>query len=158
MSREFQYLVRIHGANLDGTKNLIYSLCDIKGVGKRLSQVIITGLGLDPSMRIGMLSEKDIKRIEEALNNPSAFGVPKWMFNRCKDQKTGEDLHLLGSDLAITQRDDIELMKETKSWKGYRHSRGLKVRGQRTQTSSRKGRSVGVSRRRIQRERKEEIR
>ena len=102
-----------------------------------------------------MLSEKDIKRIEEALNNPAVFGVPKWMFNRRKDLKTGEDLHLLGSDLSMTQRDDIEIMKDTKSWKGYRHSRGLKVRGQRTKTTSRKGRSVGVSRRRIQREQRE---
>ena len=41
------------------------------------------------------------------------------------------------------------IMRETRSWKGERHARGLKVRGQRTKTTARKGRSVGVSRQRV---------
>jgi small subunit ribosomal protein S13 len=35
-------------------------------------------------------------------------------------------------------------MKNIKSWKGVRHSLGLKVRGQRTKCTGRTGRSVGV--------------
>ncbi|TLX95508.1 MAG: 30S ribosomal protein S13, partial [Thaumarchaeota archaeon] len=31
-----------------------------------------------------------------------------------------------------------------RSWKGIRHALGLKVRGQRTRTTGRKGRTVGV--------------
>ncbi len=47
-------------------------------------------------------------------------------------------------------------MKETRSWKGNRHARGLKVRGQRTKTAARKGRSVGVSRSRVQQEQRQQ--
>jgi small subunit ribosomal protein S13 len=74
------------------------------------------------------------------------------MLNRQKDPMTGDDLHLLASDLDLRIKDDIDLMRETRSWKGERHARGLKVRGQRTKTTGRTGRSVGVSRARVQRQ------
>ena len=51
--------------------------------------------------------------------------------------------------LVLRNKDDIDLMRETRSWKGERHARGLKVRGQHTKTTGRTGRSVGVSRARI---------
>jgi len=47
-------------------------------------------------------------------------------------------------------------MRETRSWKGERHARGLKVRGQRTKTTARKGRSVGVSRARVRQQQRQE--
>ncbi|MCX6642763.1 MAG: 30S ribosomal protein S13, partial [Candidatus Bathyarchaeota archaeon] len=60
-------------------------------------------------------------------------------------------LHLLASDLDMRTKDEIDLMKETRSWKGERHARGIKVRGQHTKTTARKGRSVGVSKKPEQR-------
>jgi len=156
VSREFNYIVRLHGSNLDGTKLLPYALCDLKGVGIRVSKTMIKKLGLDSSLRLGTLSEADVRRLEEILNNPAAGGIPNWMLNRRKDLETGKDIHLLGSDLTLRVRDDIDLMKETKSWKGNRHARGLKVRGQRTKTAARKGRSVGVSRSRVQQEQRQQ--
>ncbi len=156
MSREFNYIVRLHGSNLDGTKLLPYALCDLKGVGIRVSKTMIKKLGLDPSLRLGTLSEADVRRLEEILNNPASGGIPNWMLNRRKDLETGKDIHLLGSDLTLRVRDDIDLMKETKSWKGNRHARGLKVRGQRTKTTARKGRSVGVSRSRVQQQQRQQ--
>ncbi|NQT08629.1 30S ribosomal protein S13 [Candidatus Bathyarchaeota archaeon] len=156
MSREFNYIVRLHGSNLDGTKLLPYALCDLKGVGIRVSKTMIKKLGLDPSLRLGTLSEADVRRLEEILDNPASGGIPNWMLNRRKDLETGKDIHLLGSDLTLRVRDDIDLMKETKSWKGNRHARGLKVRGQRTKTTARKGRSVGVSRSRVQQEQRQQ--
>ena len=45
-------------------------------------------------------------------------------------------------------RKDIEIMKKIRSWKGIRHSLGLKVRGQRTRTTGRLGLTVGVKRKR----------
>ncbi len=156
MSREFNYIVRLHGSNLDGTKLLPYALCDLKGVGIRVSKTMIKKLGLDPSLRMGTLSEADVRRLEEILDNPVSGGIPNWMLNRRKDLETGKDIHLLGSDLTLRVRDDIDLMKETRSWKGNRHARGLKVRGQRTKTAARKGRSVGVSRSRVQQEQRQQ--
>jgi small subunit ribosomal protein S13 len=52
---------------------------------------------------------------------------------------------LLTSDIPFTLRNDIERERITASWRGYRHLSGLKVRGQRTRTSGRKGGAVGVA-------------
>ena len=146
MSREFNYIVRLHGSNLDGTKMLPYALCELKGVGIRVARTMIKRLNLDPNVRLGELSDSDVRRIEVILDNPASRGIPKWMLNRRKDPQTGKDIHLLASDLDLAQKEDIDLMREIRSWKGERHARGLKVRGQRTKTTARKGRSVGVSR------------
>jgi len=156
VSREFNYIVRLHGSNLDGTKLLPYALCDIKGVGIRLARTMIKNLGLNPEERLGALSDSDVRRLDDILENPASRGMPTWMFNRRKNPQTGEDLHFLTSDLALVEKEDIDLMKETRGWKGDRHAKGLKVRGQHTKTTARKGRSVGVSKKGIQQQKREE--
>ncbi|HHL41512.1 30S ribosomal protein S13 [Candidatus Bathyarchaeota archaeon] len=152
MSREFNYIVRLHGTNIDGTKMVPYAITEVKGVGVRLARAIVKQLGLDATERLGSLSDADVKKLETAIDDPVSIGLPIWMLNRQKDPMTGDDLHLLASDLDLRIKDDIDLMRETRSWKGDRHSRGLKVRGQRTKTTGRTGRSVGVSRARVQRQ------
>ena len=64
--------------------------------------------------------------------------------NRRKDLESGKNLHLITSDIELTVRNDIEREKTTNSWRGIRHMFGLKVRGQRTRTTGRKGGAVGV--------------
>jgi small subunit ribosomal protein S13 len=54
-------------------------------------------------------------------------------------------MHLLTSDIPFTLRNDIERERITNSWRGYRHMYGLKVRGQCTRTTGRKGGAVGVA-------------
>jgi small subunit ribosomal protein S13 len=152
MSREFNYIVRLHGTNIDGTKMVPYALTEVKGVGVRLARAIVKQLDLDATERLGSLSDADVKKLETAIDDPVSIGLPIWMLNRQKDPMTGDDLHLLASDLDLRIKDDIDLMRETRSWKGERHARGLKVRGQRTKTTGRTGRSVGVSRARVQRQ------
>jgi small subunit ribosomal protein S13 len=152
VSREFNYIVRLHGTNIDGTKTVPYALCEVKGVGIRLARSIVKRLGLDSTERLGSLSDADVRRLEDAIANPLSVGLPEFMINRRKDPMTGENLHLLASDLDLRLKDDIDLMRETRSWKGERHARGLKVRGQRTKTTARKGRSIGVSRSRMRRQ------
>jgi len=51
---------------------------------------------------------------------------------------------LITSDIALSVRNDIEREKAMSSWRGYRHMYGLKVRGQRTRCTGRKGGAVGV--------------
>ncbi len=150
MSREFNYIVRLHGTNIDGTKLVPYALTDVKGVGVRLARSIVKQLDLDATERLGNLGDSDVKKLETAIDDPASIGLPSWMLNRRKDPMTGEDLHMIAADLDLRNRDDIDLMRETRSWKGERHSRGLKVRGQRTKTTGRTGRSVGVSRKSVQ--------
>jgi small subunit ribosomal protein S13 len=68
-----------------------------------------------------------------------------WFLNRRKDIETGANMHLLTSDIPFTLRNDIERERITNSWRGYRHMYGLKVRGQCTRTTGRKGGAVGVA-------------
>ncbi len=148
MSREVRQIVRLHGASLDGTKPTPYALTGIKGIGQRIAWAIVRRAGIDPNTRLGTLSEGELKKLEAIIEDPASWGLPTWLLNRRKDPRTGRDLHLLGSDLELQVKADIELMKEIRCWKGERHARGLKVRGQRTKTTGRKGRTVGVVRKR----------
>lgn len=146
--REFRYIVRIGGLDISGTEKLAYGLAKIKGLGVNTAYALCRILNLDPESRVGLLTEEEVEKIEEFISNPSKFGLPSWMFNRRRDVKSGEDLHLYGPDLIIAVREDIETMKKIKSWKGIRHALGLKVRGQRTRTTGRLGVTVGVKRKR----------
>merc|ERR1711976_331220 len=76
------------------------------------------------------------------------FKVPDWMLNRKKDVKDGKFMQCVSNTLDMKLRDDLERMKKIRAHRGLRHYWGLRVRGQRTKTSGRKGRTVGVSTRR----------
>ena len=144
MSREFQHILRVAGTDLEGTEPIGYALANIKGVGIRLAYTIIEKAGIDPGTRVGFLSDGDVKKIEDILEKPAKYGLPSWLMNRRKDSETGNDLHLIGSDLTLQTKTDIDEMKKMRSWRGFRHSYGLKVRGQRTKATGRKGKAMGV--------------
>ncbi|MEM3670025.1 MAG: 30S ribosomal protein S13, partial [Nitrososphaerota archaeon] len=55
----------------------------------------------------------------------------------------------VGPDLELNIKENIQREMRIKSWRGVRHSLGLKVRGQRTRTTGRKGGPVGVARRAV---------
>lgn len=146
MSKEFRHIVRIAGTDLDGGKKLVYGLTKIKGIGVAMATSIAQVANLDPYMRIGDLSDEDVEKIESIIKDPLKYGIPARLLNRRKDLETGKDFHLIGPDLALRIKSDIDLMKEIKCWKGVRHMYGLKVRGQRTRTTGRTGKTVGVRR------------
>ena len=141
---EYRHILRIAGKDIEGSKNVIIALSHIKGLGYNLSQVILQSLNINSNMRIGFLTEKEVSDIEAAIKNPSLVGIPNWYLNRRKDSDTGTDKHLLTSDLDFTISNDIEREKTVYSWRGYRHMFGLRVRGQCTRTTGRKGGAVGV--------------
>jgi len=124
---------------------MIVGLTQVRGVGYMFANTILNFLKIDPNQRIGYLSPEQIKSIENVIKNPSTSNFPSWFLNRRKDVETGEDKHLITSDIAFTVRNDIEREKTTGSWRGYRHMYGLKVRGQRTRCTGRKGGAVGVA-------------
>ncbi|MEJ2127015.1 MAG: 30S ribosomal protein S13, partial [Candidatus Bathyarchaeota archaeon] len=70
---------------------------------------------------------------------------------RRKDMDTGNYLHHLVTDLIVQTKNDIDGMKKIRSWKGFRHSYGLKVRGQRTKSTGRAGKAMGVKKKQVQR-------
>ncbi len=147
-AERFKYIVRIAGKDIDGTLQVVHGLAQIKGVGVALANALCHLLGINPYERVGLLTESQIAKIEEAIRNPGKYGLPAWMMNRRKDYVTGNDIHLVGADLIMAVRADIERLMKIKCWKGIRHSLGLKVRGQRTRTTGRLGMTVGVRRRR----------
>lgn len=148
MPKEFRHIIRIADTDLDGAKKVGYAIADIKGIGINLANVIVQKAGVNPKKRLGFLSEVEAEKVEDVINNPMKYGIPDWFLNRLKDRATGKDLHLIGSDLVLQIKSDIDQMKKTRSWKGFRHAYGLKVRGQRTRTTGRAGKTMGVRKKR----------
>ena len=143
---EFKHIVRIADTDLDGTEKVAYALSKIRGIGITLAYALSRLTGVDPNARLGTLSDADLKKLEEAVKNVASLGLPAYMLNRRKDPETGRDFHLIGSDLVMAVKFDVDRMKRIRCWKGIRHALGLKVRGQCTKTTGRFGKTVGVSR------------
>ena len=144
MSQEYRYIVRIMGTDVQGTVKTFYAVSHVKGVSTSLSNAIIKKAGVNPDVRVGLLAESDISKIEDVIKDPAKYGIPAWMFNRRKDSDTGKDMHVLSAELAFKIKTDIDGAKEIRSWRGYRHAYSLKVRGQRTKTTGRAGKALGV--------------
>jgi small subunit ribosomal protein S13 len=144
MSKEFRHIVRVAGTDLDGSKKLVYGITRIRGIGPSFAAAVVRAAELKPDTRVGNLSEEEVDRLEEVVTDPAKYNLPSRLFNRRKDLETGRDGHLIGPDLALRVKGDIDFVKEIRTWKGVRHSLGLKVRGQRTKSTGRKGRAVGV--------------
>jgi small subunit ribosomal protein S13 len=147
--KEYRHIVRIAGTDIDGSKMLVYGLAKIKGIGVSFANAIVNAIKLNPNIRVGELSGEQVAQIEDVINNPAKYNIPVWFFNQRKDLITGRDIHLIGSDLELKEKMNIELMKSIKSWKGVRHALGLKVRGQKTRTTGRKGITVGVKKKAV---------
>ena len=144
-TQEFRHIVRIVGNDIPGAKKAIVGLTQIKGIGYSFATAILDTLKINTNTNIGFLSESDVQSIEKLITNPIAGNFPVWFLNRRKDIETGANMHLLTSDIPFTLRNDIERERITNSWRGYRHMYGLKVRGQCTRTTGRKGGAVGVA-------------
>jgi len=143
-SQEFRHIVRIMGSDAAGTLKMAYALTEIKGIGLNLSNIILKKASVNPDARVGLVTEAEIGRIEEVIKDPAKFGLPIWLMNRRKDTETGKDGHLITAELVLRTKMDIDQAKEIRSWRGYRHAYGLKVRGQRTKTTGRAGKALGV--------------
>ena len=145
---DFRYIVRIASTDLDGNRSVVTALTGVKGIGTRLAEIIVDNVGVPRSEKIGNLSEEQTEAIEKSVEELSE-DMPPWLLNRNKDIDTGDDLHIIGPELDMTRRDDINRMKMIRCYRGIRHERGQKVRGQRTRSNARKGLTVGVRRKAV---------
>ena len=136
-------LIRILSKDIDGGLNIYVGLTKIKGISWSMSNAICKSLSLDKKRKIGSLSKEEIEKINRFLKDAK---VPSYLFNRKFDPETGEDRHVLATDLELQKEMDIGKLKKIKSYKGYRHSAGLPLRGQRTRSHFRrnKRKSVGI--------------
>ena len=145
LSTQYENLIRILGNDIPGEKKILVGLTQIRGVGIMFANSLINHLKIDPNSKIGYLNPEQVASIEKVIQDPQSSNFPTWFLNRRKDAETGKDLHLVTSDIAFNVRNDIEREKSVFSWRGYRHMFGLKVRGQRTRCTGRKGGAVGVA-------------
>ncbi|GAB7090801.1 30S ribosomal protein S13 [Halorubrum luteum] len=139
-----QYFVRIGGTDLDGTKTVERSLSELNGIGTRTARLVAEEADVDRTATFGLLDEDDIDSVVEIVENLEDH-VPSWMTNRQSDFFTGETTHLVGTDVNEKRRHDINRMKQIESYKGVRHKRGQKVRGQRTKSTGRTEGTIGVN-------------
>jgi len=144
-AQEYRHIVRIVGNDIPGERKILIGLTQIKGIGYNFATAITDTLKINTNSNIGNLTDANVQAIEKLITDPIGGNFPIWFLNRRKDIETGGNLHLLTSDIPFTLRNDIERERVTASWRGYRHLSGLKVRGQRTRTSGRKGGAVGVA-------------
>ncbi|MHC1630725.1 MAG: 30S ribosomal protein S13 [Methanotrichaceae archaeon] len=145
-NEEIKHIVRVLNTNLDGHKSVQMALTDIKGLGQRSARVLVQKAGIDPTETMGLLSDDVISNLNSIVE--SAYDhLPVWMKNRRNDPLTGKDKHIVGTELMLTRREELNIMRNTRSYTGIRHERGLRVRGQRTRSTGRKGATVGVRRR-----------
>jgi small subunit ribosomal protein S13 len=108
-------MARIAGVDLPRDKRAEVALTYIYGIGRTTSNKILTMTGIDPDRRIKDLSEEEVIRLRDAID---------------KHVKVEGDLR---RELAL----NIKRLVEIGCYRGYRHRRGLPVRGQRTKTNAR---------------------
>jgi len=116
-------MARIAGVNLPLEKKIEYALPYIYGVGHTTSKRILLQTNVNPDKRVKELSDQEIKRIANALEDKTLEG-----------------------DLRQTEFRNIKRLKDIKSYRGTRHKLGLPVRGQQTRTNAvtRKGKNIAV--------------
>ncbi len=142
---EIKHLVRIANTDLEGKKSVQNSITGIKGINRRIARIISDRSNVDPTATIGYLEDEKIDSLKKTIEEIESI-LPTWMLNRRKDLLTGNDKHILATDILLTKREDLNTLKKTRSYRGVRHERGHKVRGQRTRSTGRRGLTVGVKR------------
>jgi len=136
-------LIRILAKDIEGGLNVYVGLTKIKGISWSVANAICKSLNLDKKRKIGSLTKEEIDKINDFMKDAK---VPSYLLNRKFDSETGEDKHLIGTNLELQKEMDISKLKKIKSYKGFRHAAGLPLRGQRTRSHFRrnKRKSVGI--------------
>jgi small subunit ribosomal protein S13 len=116
---------RIAGIDIPEKKKIRYSLRYIYGIGPKVSDAILTKLGIDGDRRAHTLDDKETAAIASEIDTS----------------------HLVEGALRRDVQQHIQRLKDTKSYRGERHRKSLPARGQRTRTNARtrKGRKKTVA-------------
>ena len=108
-------MARISGVDLPRNKRIEIALTYIFGVGRHLAKRIVDQAGLDPSMRTDALSEADVAKLRDVIENG----------------------YTVEGDLRREVSMNVNRLMDLGCYRGLRHRRGLPVRGQRTHTNAR---------------------
>lgn len=118
-------MIRLFGTNLPDNKRIEYALTLVYGVGFERSSKILNAVQIDLNTRVKDLKDTDIKKIQNFI----------------------EKNFKVEGDLRSEVNENVKRLREISSYRGFRHVRGLPVRGQRTRSNARtrkgKKRTVG---------------
>ncbi|MFO1519750.1 MAG: 30S ribosomal protein S13 [bacterium] len=108
-------MARLAGVDIPSKKRVEIALTYIYGIGRPRSSEILKATGIDPNLRAEKLTESDVAKIREYIDNHF---------------KVEGDLR---RDVAMS----IKRLQDLGTYRGSRHRKGLPARGQRTKTNSR---------------------
>jgi small subunit ribosomal protein S13 len=108
-------VARIAGIDLPRRKRIDIALTYIFGIGRTSGREIVEKAGVDGSTRSDELTEAEIRKIREVLEND----------------------YTVEGDLRRERQMNIKRLKDLNCYRGIRHRKGLPVRGQRTRTNAR---------------------
>jgi small subunit ribosomal protein S13 len=141
-------IVRLAGRDINGDKRIYEAIGEIKGIGHTMAHAlsihIRDALGIDYNQQIGHLDEANMSKIEHAVKDATDSKIPSYLFNRRMEMQSGKNMHLVGTDLIVKVKQDIDSDIKLMSWRGIRHKTGQKVRGQKTRSTGRTGATIGV--------------
>jgi small subunit ribosomal protein S13 len=119
---------RIAGIDLPKGKRIEAALVYIYGIGPKSAVDILSAAGINSSIRVKDLTEEQAAKISAVI------------------QKS----YKVEGDLRREVAQNIKRLMTIGCWRGFRHRRGLPVRGQRTHTNARTrkgpGKTVGMKR------------
>ena len=116
---------RIAGVDIPERKKVRYALRYIHGIGPKFADDILAAAGVDPDTIAGELAEPDVSQIASVI----------------------DEGYIVEGALKRQMAQNIQRLRDIRSYRGDRHRRGLPTRGQRTKCNARtrKGRKKTVA-------------
>ena len=108
-------MARIAGVDLPPNKRIEIGLTYIYGIGRSQANAILTAAGVSLDTKVRDLNDEETNKIRKII----------------------EEQHRVEGDLRKEISFNIKRLMEVGSYRGFRHRRGLPVRGQRTHTNAR---------------------
>jgi len=108
-------VARIAGVNIPTQKRVEIALTYIHGIGRTSATQICQRIGIPTERRVNDLTEDELMRIREVIDNE----------------------YSVEGDLRRETAMNIKRLMDMACYRGFRHRRGLPVRGQRTHTNAR---------------------
>ncbi|HRC61776.1 MAG: 30S ribosomal protein S13 [Dehalococcoidia bacterium] len=113
-------MARIAGVDIPREKQVLFSLPYIYGIGRTRASQILAQTQIEPTTKVRDLTDDEVLRLRNVV----------------------EGEYVVEGDLRREVRQNIQRLIEINCYRGYRHRRGLPVRGQRTKTNARTRRGV----------------
>lgn len=108
-------MARLSGVTIPNDKQIEVALTYIYGIGSKTSKNILESAKIDPTTRVKKLTDSDISKIQEVINNN----------------------YTVEGELQRIVTANIKRLKEINSYRGSRHKSNLPSRGQQTRTNAR---------------------